>query len=205
MVNYLASKIYTVRCRNDNSLIYVGSTTCKLTDRFSQHKNGTNLTTLNRYIKDNCNGDWSNWYIELHEEFSCRNKEELLKREGEVIREIATINKNIAGRTKKEWYLDNSDKVSKQHKEYYTNNTDKISKQHKEYYTNNTDKILEQKKQYYNENTDKIADYKKKYYNDNLGKFREKARQYYIKNREAIIKRQIEYNKNKKKTDISVN
>ena len=59
------------------------------------------------------------FYIELYEIFKCVSKEELKKHEGKIIREIATMNMRIAGRTIKEWYNDNKDtKV----KEYNTNN-----------------------------------------------------------------------------------
>ena len=51
--------------------------------------------------------DWDNWYIELFENFPCNSKEELNKREGEIIREIGTVNKTIAGRTHKEYYETN--------------------------------------------------------------------------------------------------
>ena len=39
--------------------------------------------------------------IELFENFPCNSKEELNKKEGQIIREIGTINKQIAGRTYK--------------------------------------------------------------------------------------------------------
>ena len=42
--------------------------------------------------------------MELHELYPCNTKQELNRREGEVIREIGTLNKYIAGRTKKEYY-----------------------------------------------------------------------------------------------------
>ena len=46
--------------------------------------------------------DWNDWYIEKWK-FPCENKEQLNKREeGEMIREIGTVNKQIAGRTYKE-------------------------------------------------------------------------------------------------------
>ena len=48
--------------------------------------------------------------IELFENFPCNSKEELNKKEGQVIREIGTINKQTAGRTNKEWYEDNKEK-----------------------------------------------------------------------------------------------
>ena len=69
--------------------------------------------------------DWDNWYIELFENFPCNSKEELNKREGEIIREIGTVNKQIAGRTYKEYYEDNKDEMLKKMKEYRQNNKGK--------------------------------------------------------------------------------
>jgi hypothetical protein len=34
------------------------------------------------------NEDWDNWYIELYEVCPCENREQLCKREGEIIRLI---------------------------------------------------------------------------------------------------------------------
>ena len=70
--------------------------------------------------------DWDNWYVELYENFPCYSKEQLNKREGEGIREIGKINKQIAGRTHKEWYEDNKEQALKRQKENYNNNKDKI-------------------------------------------------------------------------------
>ena len=62
--------------------------------------------------------DINDWKIELHELYPCLTKQDLHRREGEVIREIGTLNKCIAGRNKKEWFIDNKDKM----KEYFKNN-----------------------------------------------------------------------------------
>jgi hypothetical protein len=43
------------------------------------------------------------WYIELHENFPAERKEQLNKREGEIIRALGTLNKCIAGITCKEY------------------------------------------------------------------------------------------------------
>ena len=50
-------------------------------------------------------------YIELLEEINCDNKNQLEKREGELIREHKNncVNRCIAGRTKQEYYIDNKD------------------------------------------------------------------------------------------------
>ena len=55
--------------------------------------------------------DINDQYIELYENFPCDNKEQLNNREGKVIREIATLNKNIAGRTIKEYYEQNKENI----------------------------------------------------------------------------------------------
>jgi hypothetical protein len=51
--------------------------------------------------------DWNDWSLELYENYPRENKEQLNKREGEIIREIGTVNKTIAGRTHKEYYETN--------------------------------------------------------------------------------------------------
>ena len=79
--------------------------------------------------------------------FLTQNKYILERREGEVQREIATINNRIAGRTKKEWREDNRDKLSEYHKQYHQDNRDKHIELFKQYRQNNRDKILENRKQ----------------------------------------------------------
>jgi hypothetical protein len=124
---YKRGKIYTIRCRYDDSLIYVGSTIAKLSKRMRRHRLGKTCS-LYKFV----DGDWDNWYIELYEEYPCDNREQLEKREGQVIREIATINKLIAGRTQKEYYKENHDKILEQRKIYRQNNNDKILEKKKE-------------------------------------------------------------------------
>ena len=51
-----------------------------------------------------------NFYIELIEEYPCDNLEQLRKRERHYIREMGTLNKFIAGRTKSEYVKDNKEK-----------------------------------------------------------------------------------------------
>ena len=99
---YKNGKIYTIRCENDDTLIYVGSTIQPLFTRWFQHRRDSkNKPHVCFYQYDE---NWDDWYVELFEKFPCSNKEEFNKKEGQVIREIGTINKQIAGRTKKEWY-----------------------------------------------------------------------------------------------------
>jgi len=154
MPDYSKSKIYTIRCKTDDNLIYVGSTIQPLAVRFGGHKAVCNTEKhKNRLIYKTINNDFTNWYIELYELYPCNNKEELLKREGEIIREIGTLNVCIPNRTHKEWRDDNKDKIYL----YYQNKQEAILKQKKVYYIANRDKILRNKKAYYNDNKNIIS------------------------------------------------
>ena len=76
------------------------------------------------------------FYIELYEEFPCENKEQLTKREGEVIREIGTLNQVVAGRSAKEYFQYNKEKIKEKARQYYKDNNDEILEKKKEYYNN---------------------------------------------------------------------
>ena len=153
---YMRGKIYTIRCHYDDSLIYVGSTIDTLAKRIGGHKTKSIKATYPLY--QTINNDWDNWYIELYEDFPCDNKEQLEKREGEVIREIATINKRIAGRDDKQYYQNHRDEILEKHKEKYQKNRDVILEKQKEKYQKNRDDILEKHKQYRKDNCEKIAE-----------------------------------------------
>ena len=110
--------------------------------------------------------DWNDWYIELYENYPCENKEQLNKREGEIIKEIGTLNKRIAGRTQKEWVHDNKEKMKQYFKQYNENEVNKGRKKEykKQYYEDNKTKLLDNMKHYRQDNKEKIKEYKKKYY-----------------------------------------
>jgi hypothetical protein len=146
---YQNGKIYTVRCKYDDDLIYVGSTIQPLCMRMGGHRRHKTCS-----LYQHVSGDWDNWYIELYEEFPCNNKTILEKREGEITRQIGTVNKRIAGRTDKQYYEDNTNKIKEQHKKYYESNKELI----KQYQKDNANKIAERKKENYEINKEKILD-----------------------------------------------
>jgi len=184
---YKRGKIYTVRCQYDHSLIYVGSTIDKLAKRMAGHRKDKKCS-----LGKTVDGDWDNWYIELYEDFPCDNKEQLEKREGEVIREIATINRFIAGRNKQQYYQDNRDNLLEKHKQYNKNNRDKILVYLKQYRQDNPDKVKEHNKKYREDNLDKLIEYNKKYHQDNRDKILEQHKQYRKDNREKIAEKMKE-------------
>ena len=152
MDKYKNGKIYTIRCKNDDSLIYVGSTIQPLFKRWHQHKQivnnenhkSYNLLLYQKMRETNIN----DWYIELYQNFTCDNIEQLNKQEGEVIRKISTLNKRIEGRTKSEYREDNRDIINEKKKEYNKNHKDK----RKAYREAHKDKIKKYNKEYYYKN-----------------------------------------------------
>ena len=179
MPNYSKGKIYSIRFHNDPKLIYIGSTIDLLSKRFHSHKRNKDCSYY-QYIQEHYDSDFSNSYIELIENYECKDKAELNKKEGEFIRQYKedenyqVINKNIAGRTMKEYCNDNKDNIKEQKKEYYENNKDKLKEKNKEWRENNKDKIKEKNKEYQKENQEEIKEYKKKYKKENKDKINEK-------------------------------
>jgi len=164
MPDYSKGKIYTIRCLNDPN-VYVGSTIQSLSVRMGAHRIDyakNKVLGLNKEIVKNID----DWKIELHELFPCNTNQELHRREGEIIRLLGTLNKQIAGRTQREYYIDNAEKIKDQTKEYRAENVDKIKKYKREYRLLNKD--VRDRKEYIKEyrllNKDKIKEHMKEYY-----------------------------------------
>jgi hypothetical protein len=164
MPDYSKAKIYRIFCEDDE---YIGSTTRQLSERMAQHRTGykhktskcTSCVLFDKYGVDNCK-------IELIEDFPCERKEQLDRREGELQRERNCINKNIAGRTLKEWYQNNKEQIANQHKEYREENKEHI----KDYF-----------KTYHEQNKEKKNAYSNKYYENNKEKIRARQTEYRLK------------------------
>jgi hypothetical protein len=156
---YQRGKIYTITCEDGN--VYVGSTIQTLNDRFNGHKTKNQTCSMYQYIHNNYNGDWSKCKIELYENYPCKNEYELEKKEGEITRIIGTINKVIAGRTRKEWYNDNIDVILEKKKEYYQNNIEQMFIKNKKYYKNNKEIIKQQNKEYRIKNAEQVKEYER--------------------------------------------
>jgi hypothetical protein len=187
MPDYQKGKIYTIRCHTNDKWIYVGSTIQPLSTRLGGHKRDTKMS-LYKFINNlENNTSWEDWYIELYELYPCGSKEELCKRENEVIREIATINKQGAYLDRKEYY-----------KEYYAENRDKLLAKANEYRVENKDKIKEYKKEYRAENKDTISARKKEYRAENRDKLLAKHKEYYAENRDKLLAKAKEYKARKK-------
>ena len=166
--NFSKGKIYKIT--NDyNNDIYVGSTCDSLARRFSKHKIATNKQENKHrklYVLMNEIG-FDRFRIQLICHYPCEDKYQLRQKEGEYIRQIGTLNTQIAGRTEKQWLEDNKDKLKEQWKQYYEDNKDNIKNKKKQYIEDNKDKYKEYhkqyNKQYYDDNKVNIKEYNKEY------------------------------------------
>jgi len=182
---YPIGRVYSIRSPNTDE-IYIGSTFNPLYKRFSGHKG-----SYKHYLKGGNVGKIASFkileagesYIELIEQYENITKNELLKYEGEYIRSNKeSINRNIAGRTdkewRKEWRYKNDDKIKK----YYEDNKEQLGEFQKKYYEDNKEQIKKQVKQYRDNNKDKI----KNYLANNKDKINETKKEYYNKNKDKL-------------------
>ena len=148
-IDYSKACIYKIVCKDPTIKdCYVGSTT-DLIRRRGQHKtvcNNANRNSFNflvyQFIREN--GGWDNWEVLHVEDYPCSNKNELEKREREVLEELAaTLNRVIPTRTKKEYKQ--TDTYKAQDKRYREQNREEILQKKKDYYYKVKGKISEKK------------------------------------------------------------
>lgn len=176
---YNCSKIYKIISKNTNN-IYIGSTCKDIRKRFDEHKRNYNsfLNNKCKYIASFEILKYGDCKIELVEDCVYDTKAELRQREGYYIVNLDNvINKNIAGRSKKDYQ-------KKYYKEYYEKNKEEIKDKYKiQYHKNkeNTEKNEKCKlrtKEYYMKNKNKNIETNEK------SKIRNN--EHYIKNKEQL-------------------
>jgi len=131
MNKYENGKIYKIQSHLGDK-IYIGSTTNPyLSNRMAKHRNhykdfqkGTKdyvyvFELFDEYGVANC-------FISLIENCKCNSKDELNSKEGEYIKSMNCVNKNIAGRKLKDYYIDNRDFMLARSKAHYESVKHKI-------------------------------------------------------------------------------
>ena len=157
MSRYQQGKIYAIRSHQTDKW-YLGSTCLTLTKRLHNHKNSLQHfeNTGNKYCSAMEMLKHKDYYIELIENFPCQSKDELNKREGELIRIHKTnlVNVYIAGRTNQEYYQENKERITEVKKKYNENNKEKIKEDNKIYREANKDKVHANMKKWRENNLD---------------------------------------------------
>lgn len=136
-MDYKNGKIYTIRSHLTEKF-YIGATTQALCKRMDGHRSNfkTYYENSNKsYVSSYEIIKLGDAYMELLEIYPCETKEQLKRREGELIRQYkqTLVNKVIAGRTNKEWKEENKERMKNIRKIYREKNKDKI----KEYFITN--------------------------------------------------------------------
>jgi len=150
-MDYQNGKIYKITNCIDNE-VYIGSTSSTLTKRWYEHKKQCKHGIPFKIYQYMTNIGIDKFSISLVENYPCTNKTELLRREGEFIKEQGTLNDNIAGRSHKEWYQDNKEWYIEKQKKYYENNKEKLA----EYRENNKEKKAKTNKVWRENNKEKL-------------------------------------------------
>jgi len=132
MVNYQNAKIYKIVC-NITEECYIGST-CQptLAMRLTKHVGDYKKWKLGKSNKRPSFDiiDRNDYKIYLIESYPCNSKDELISREGEIIRqykkESESVNYKGPGRTKEQWTEDNKERLRLQRKDYKLKNKEQI-------------------------------------------------------------------------------
>jgi hypothetical protein len=191
MVNYQNSKIYKIWSPH-TELIYIGSTTRLLCQRLGDHQ--TNYKSYKEdkrhYVSSFKILEYGDAKIELIENYSCNNKEELTKKEGEFIRQYKDICVNIciAGRTQQEWCIDNKEQIAEQKKIYREEHKEQIAERKKRYYEEHKEQILEKDRKYYEEHKQQRLEYATIYREEHKEQLAEKYKKHYEEQKSNIYK-----------------
>ena len=201
---YKHCKIYRV---SDTSSMkfYYGSILQPLSVRMGGHRKGYRKfqsDALSKYVSiyslfdefgiDNCK-------IELVETYPCETNEELRRREGYCIQVNDCVNKNIAGRTRREckaaWNARHPEQVLEYRKKYNIEHKDKA----KEWYENHKELRAQQGKEHREKHKERITALKRDYRIQNQDRIKERRethqakyaetnKQYYERNKVRILK-----------------
>jgi hypothetical protein len=169
-MNYQNGKIYRLDCLTTNE-VYIGST-CQPTvaKRLTQHVSAFKRwkNTGKKYTSSFPIIERDNYNITMIELYPCNSKDELSSREGYFIRSMVCVNKQVAGRSRQDYYEANREQILENKKDYYEANKEQILEKHKKYCEDNYEQILEYNRVHYEENKDKINEKRREKYKQKI-------------------------------------
>lgn len=149
MPDYCKSKIYKLQC--DDGYFYIGSSTQPLHKRFADHKKQSLVENSNVYKHINEIG-WDKVRIILVEDYSCENKQQLVRKEDSVIRtykdDSMCLNMRVAFRTEEQKQEYVRAKNKKRYERYTLEDKKRDSSRCKAYYQQHKEQIKERVKKY---------------------------------------------------------
>ena len=143
--------VYTLRSFQTD-LIYIGSTEETLSRRMSTHRSDYKrwLAKKRQYITCFEILKYNDCYIEMLEIVEYIDKASLHAREGFHQRAMDCVNKNIAGRTKAEYYVDHAEQIKKNAAAYREVHVEQIKEYGAAHYATHADYIRRKHREYHN-------------------------------------------------------
>jgi hypothetical protein len=184
MNKYERGKIYSIRSRLTDE-VYIGSTIQPLSIRLGKHRNSYKryLEGKYHYVSSFKLLELGDYHIELVEDCPCESKEQLNRREGELIRSTENcVNMMIPGRTISEYREDNKEIIAQREAQYRADNKEAIAQYNTQYYQDHKQKIA----QYYQENKERMAQKNAQYKANNKEAIAQYNTQYYEENKEKL-------------------
>ena len=129
---YDFGKIYKITSPHTDS-VYVGSTIKSLRQRLQEHESNYRSYLKGKRMKLESFEilKLNDYNIELIENYPCNNRNELVLREGYWMKLIECVNNTIAGRTKKQYHIDNREHHINYSKKYYQINKNTLLEKQK--------------------------------------------------------------------------
>ncbi len=175
--------IYVIRSHQTED-VYYGSTKQTLSQRMCGHRRNFKsfVEGTNTHYRSSIEIlQFDDAYIELVEEIEYTNKNELFAREGFYIRNNACVNKQIAGRTNKEWcktnYEENREKALLINKQYRIDNKEAIRVRNQKYHIENKTARNDESKIWKEEHKFDVSDYNKKYHEEHKEEINKRRRE----------------------------
>ena len=161
---YQQGKIYVLHS-SETKKCYIGSTYLTLNERLRKHRNDYSSWVLgNRgYVTSFEILRFYDCKIELIADYPCNSKEELEKEEGKYQCSKECVNRNIAGRTPKEYYEEHKERIDAYRKQWFDENKEHVKKYKAEYYLKNKEKQRKRAKELYQKNKEKAKQRNKEY------------------------------------------
>lgn len=137
MPDYSKGDIYQIKNYIDDD-IYVGSTCDALGRHMTKHRyDAKHHVDVSLYHKVKEHGA-EHFYIAFIEACPCNSKQDLLAREGHVIRERGTTNKRIAGRDGHQYQQEHTEEQAIHNHERYEQNKEPYRETTRQWNDNNT-------------------------------------------------------------------
>ena len=146
-IDYKNGKIYKL-VSNQTDDVYIGSTCLKLCSRMAKHRCDYKHFKEGKkhFVSSFDIMKFDDAKILLVEDFPCDRREQLLKREGEIIKNTQNcINRCVAGRTKKDRAIEFKEEIKQYMDQYRLQNKETLSAKKKVYYSENKDTIKERR------------------------------------------------------------